>query len=196
MCNDVFSSSHGAVVSAVALLPMTMATRSSVLLPTSVNTRNLHVECTLLWPVTCHALRLSSKSAFWQSMKAILSAVSTSNPMSKTARHWHKEFKKFKRSTPGRQHDARQNYLRTPVTRLEAAARSTTPSATPLPVTGGKHSRPPSSPATSNANGVHNRVTPNKAPHKKTSAGRGVGLADPVRRALDDPPHSPAHIKT
>jgi hypothetical protein len=115
--------------------------------------------------------------------------VSASNPMSKTARHWHLGFKKFKRSTAkGRQHDAQQNYLRTPVTRLEAAARSTTPSTTPLPVAGVKHSRPPSSPTTSNANGVHNRVTPNKAPHKKTSAGRGVVLTDPVRRALNDPP--------
>ena len=105
-------------------------------------------------------------------------------------------FGKFKTSRAGRQLEAQQVWLRTPVTRLDAPARSTTPSTTPLPVAGVKHGRPPSSPTTSNANGVHNRVTPNKAPHKKTSAGRGVGLADPVRRTLDDPPRSPAHIKT
>ena len=97
-------------------------------------------------------------------------------------------FGKFKTSRAGRQLEAQQVWLRTPVTRLDAPARSTTPSTTPLPVAGVKHGRPPSSPTTSNANGVHNRVTPNKAPHKKPSAGRGVVLADPVRRALNDPP--------
>jgi hypothetical protein len=103
----------------------------------------------------------------------------------KTAMRWHREFKKFKRAK-GKQRAAQEEWLRIPVTRLETTA-APTPSTTPLPVTGVKHSRPPSSPTTSNANGVHNRVTPNKAPHKKASAGRGVALTDSVRKQLDPP---------
>jgi hypothetical protein len=111
-------------------------------------------------------------------------AASAAQSTYKKAQKLARQFGTFKKSRKGQPLEAQQDWLRTLVTRLEAAARSTTPSTTPLPVTGGKHSRPPSSPTTSNANGVHNRVTPNKAPHKKTSAGRGVGLADPVRRTL------------
>jgi hypothetical protein len=104
----------------------------------------------------------------------------------KKAQKLAKRFGKFKTSRTGQQLEAQQDWLRTPVTRLKTTA-APTPSTTPLPVTGVKHSRPPSSPTTSNANGVHNRVTPNKAPHKKASAGRGVALTDSVRKQLDPP---------
>jgi hypothetical protein len=62
----------------------------------------------------------------------------------KKAQKLAKRFGKFKTSRTGQQLEAQQDWLRTPVTRLEAASRSTTPSTTPLPVTGGKHSHPPS----------------------------------------------------
>jgi hypothetical protein len=65
-------------------------------------------------------------------MKAILSVHRTRCPKNSTSLAFGVQ-EVQKRSTPGRQHDAQQNYLRTPVTRLEAAARSTTPSTTPLP---------------------------------------------------------------